>query len=226
MNAPQSNPDKVIALTNTYLFESLSRLTQEPVCAIKSEHSSLLYKFNFVALDTLWQMISDEINYPDHLVPSNHYLDRNGRQCEQHRIVVFFTEDSSKVPYHWYLNIKVPSIQMGPFMSGLLNMVNTALDSHFNSIMCVYLRNGRDYFSRHSEKNADPQAGIAIVNFGVTRTFRVRNRQTNKVVIDLPLVTGSLIRMIGDFQHEFMHEIPIEKRVTEDKYLFIFKKHY
>ena len=31
--------------------------------------------------------------------------------------------------------------------------------------------------------------------------------------------------MVGDFQKEFTHEIPVEKKVTMERYSFTFRKH-
>ena len=43
------------------------------------------------------------------------------------------------------------------------------------------------------------------------RKFRIRDK-TNKIVQDIITKNNYLIQMTGNFQKEFTHEIPIEKR--------------
>lgn len=40
----------------------------------------------------------------------------------------------------------------------------------------------------------------------------IRNKLTNKIQIDLPTDPTKIIQMAGNFQEEFTHEIPIEKK--------------
>ena len=39
------------------------------------------------------------------------------------------------------------------------------------------------------------------------------------------MVSYSMLQMGGDFQKEFTHEIPIEKKVKEPRISFTFRKH-
>lgn len=49
--------------------------------------------------------------------------------------------------------------------------------------------------------------------------------KTNKIVQDIITKNNYLIQMAGNFQKEFTHEIPIEKKVKEVRYSFTFRTH-
>jgi hypothetical protein len=48
---------------------------------------------------------------------------------------------------------------------------------------------------------------------------------TNKIVIDISTEPTNIIQMAGDFQKEFTHEIPVEKKVKDVRYSFTFRRH-
>ena len=48
---------------------------------------------------------------------------------------------------------------------------------------------------------------------------------TKKIIIDIPTNSYELMHMGGKFQEEFTHEIPIQKKVKEERYSFTFRKH-
>ena len=45
-----------------------------------------------------------------------------------------------------------------------------------------------------------------------------KDKFTKKKVLDVGLVSGEIVQMLGDFQKEFTHEIPIEKKIQEQIY--------
>ncbi len=44
-------------------------------------------------------------------------------------------------------------------------------------------------------------------------------------MFDFPTDNYQVIAMKGDFQKEFTHEVPVEKKVTNERYSFTFRKH-
>ena len=44
-------------------------------------------------------------------------------------------------------------------------------------------------------------------------------------MVDIPTESYDMIQMSGNFQKEFLHEIPIEKKVKEGRYSFTFRRH-
>jgi alkylated DNA repair dioxygenase AlkB len=47
----------------------------------------------------------------------------------------------------------------------------------------------------------------------------------NSIIADVPHMAGDLLVMIGDFQREFRHEIPVEKKVSEPRWSLTFRTH-
>jgi alkylated DNA repair dioxygenase AlkB len=59
-------------------------------------------------------------------------------------------------------------------------------------------------------------SSIASISFGATRTFRIRDYKTKKIIKDQTLNHGSLFIMGGDFQKEYTHEVPkTKKQITK-----------
>ena len=96
----------------------------------------------------------------------------------------------------------------------------------FNGILINRYKDGNNYIGPHSdnEKNLDEQ-GVIAISVGAIRKFRIRDKQTKKIIIDIPTNSYELMHMGGKFQEEFVHEIPIQKKVKEERYSFTFRKH-
>ena len=62
-------------------------------------------------------------------------------------------------------------------------------------------------------------------SYGVTRKFRIRDKMNSKIVLDVPTSSNNLLIMGGDFQKEFTHEIPLEKKVKGSRISFTFRRH-
>ena len=63
------------------------------------------------------------------------------------------------------------------------------------------------------------------ISSGSARKFRIRNKQTGKIVKDIIMDNLSVLQMGGDFQKEFTHEIPVEKKVKDGRVSFTFRYH-
>jgi len=118
------------------------------------------------------------------------------------------------------------SIPLTPNIEVLLNYINSGLSSDFNGILVNKYADGNDYISKHSDDEKGlSQDGVVALSYGAVRKFRIRNKQTGDIVSDIPTNQGELLIMGGDFQKEFTHEIPIEKKVNQTRYSFTFRKH-
>lgn len=94
----------------------------------------------------------------------------------------------------------------------LLNGLNQILGSKFNGILINEYLTGEDYISAHSDNESMlDESGVVIISFGETRIFRIRNISDNKIVDNFEMFSGMCIMMMGNFQKEFKHEIPVEK---------------
>ncbi len=115
---------------------------------------------------------------------------------------------------------------MTPSLIKLLDTINHIYNSEYNGILINKYKSGEDYISAHSddEKNLD-KSGVVAISFGAKRKFRIRDKNTKKIVNDFYLNSGEMLQMGGNFQKEFTHEIPIEKKIKTERISFTFRKH-
>lgn len=147
-----------------------------------------------------------------------------GKTCYQHRSIGFYSNES--IGYK-YSNKLMPSLPLHSCLAKLLDYINTKFNYNFNGILINKYLNGEDYISKHSddEIGLDKTVGVVAISFGAIRKFRIRNKLTNKIEIDIPTDPSKIIQMAGNFQSEFTHEIPIEKKIKEPRYSFTFRRH-
>ena len=147
-----------------------------------------------------------------------------GKVCHQQRDVGFFS--SSSKGYN-YSNTMTKALPMTSLLEELLEKVNSYLDTKFNGILVNRYNTGTDYLSAHSdsEKGLDRNKMVAGLSFGATRTFRIRDKKTNKIIKDYQLPAGTLYVMDGEFQQEFKHEIPIQKIIKDARISLTFRTH-
>jgi alkylated DNA repair dioxygenase AlkB len=146
-----------------------------------------------------------------------------GKTCIQHRSIGFFSNTSIGYKYSGQI---AKSQRLTENLEKLLSKINTLLKADFNGILINKYDSGLDYISAHSddERMLDP-VGVVSISYGAERIFRIRNKQTKEIVKDIPTITNTLIHMGGDFQKEFTHEIPQQKKILEERYSFTFRKH-
>ena len=146
-----------------------------------------------------------------------------GRECHQRRSVGFFSETSIGYFYSGQLAKSVP---LPPSTKKLLESINSLFGAEFNGILVNKYMDGNDTIGAHSddEKNLDT-IGVVAISWGDIRKFRIRDKATRKIVKDILTEPGNIIHMGGDFQKEFTHEIPVEKKVKGCRYSFTFRRH-
>jgi alkylated DNA repair dioxygenase AlkB len=159
----------------------------------------------------------------DSLLLVNPKIQVYGKTCTQHRSVGFFSDESVGYRYSRKLMASQP---LGPHLTLLLRYINERFGTPFNGILVNQYIGGGDYISAHS----DDEKGIRVndviaISWGVSRTFRIREKSSRKIVADVPTKQGTLLHMGGEFQREFTHEIPIQKKVTGIRYSFTFRTH-
>jgi alkylated DNA repair dioxygenase AlkB len=148
-----------------------------------------------------------------------------GKICHQHRSVGFYSDTSRGYNYSTSIT---PSKPMHPCLRELLEYINTTFNYNYNGILINRYINGEDYIGKHSddERGLDDKVGVISMSYGAVRKFRIRNKITGKIEIDVPTDPTKIIQMVGNFQKEFTHEIPIEKKVKDVRYSLTFRKHY
>lgn len=147
-----------------------------------------------------------------------------GRVAHQNRSVSFFSDTSVGYRYSGQLARSKP---LTDSLRDLLEAINQSFQSEFNGILINKYDGGEESIGKHSddERALDPHAGVVALSVGAVRKFRIRCKTTGTILADIPTETGKIIQMWGDFQKEFTHEIPVEKKVKGVRYSFTFRKH-
>lgn len=147
-----------------------------------------------------------------------------GRKCRQQRCVGFYSDTSRGYEYSNRVMVSKP---MHPCLQQLLDFMNLKFNYCYNGILINKYIGGEDYISAHSddERGLDTQVGVVAISYGAVRTFRIRSKDNGKKVIDVPTNSAKILQMAGDFQKEFTHEIPVEKKITGTRFSFTFRKH-
>ncbi len=86
-------------------------------------------------------------------------------------------------------------------------------DSHFNSVLINYYRDGKDSISYHSDNERDlvDNSVIATVSLGSPRMFQLKSKSGTGEVHEVKVEHGSLLLMYGLCQKTWLHGIPKEK---------------
>ena len=146
-----------------------------------------------------------------------------GKIAHQNRSVGFFSDES--IGYK-YSNQIAKSLPLTPGLKKLLSDVNQKFNAGFNGILVNKYSGGTDYIGAHSDDESGlDKVGVVAISYGVSRTFRIRDKATKAIIQDFPTVSNGIIFMKGDFQKKFTHEIPVQKRVQGIRYSLTFRKH-
>lgn len=146
-----------------------------------------------------------------------------GKVGHQNRNVGFFSDYSIGYRYSGQL---AKSIPLSPYLKKLLADVNAFTGSDFNGILVNQYMNGSDSIGAHSDDERSLGVnGVVAISVGAERTFRIRDKQTKAIVCDIPTKSGYILWMGGCFQKVYTHEIPVQKKITEMRVSFTFRKH-
>lgn len=143
--------------------------------------------------------------------------------CNQHRNVGFFSDDSIGYRYSGRLAASQP---LTPALKELLDTINSLYDTNFNGILVNEYPDGNHTIGAHSDDESGlGSAGVVAISMGVARKFRIRTKHDKKIYKDIEMGDMDMIHMGGDFQKEFTHEIPVQKRVSGGRISFTFRHH-
>lgn len=146
-----------------------------------------------------------------------------GKDVRQPRNVGFFSDTSAGYKYSTTMMASKP---LTDGLKEMLRIVNEMFPmGNFNGILINTYQDGLDNIGRHSdnEKQLSP-VGVVAISHGAVRKFRIRDKE-GKITLDVPTTSGSIMWMQGNFQKEFTHEIPVEKKVKTSRTSFTFRSH-
>src|SRR5579859_2706714 len=137
---------------------------------------------------------------------------------EVHRIRIFAREVDSPRRSCWigdkgatyvYSRTRFEPHPWTPTLAALRDRVAKACGARFNSVLANLYRNGQDSMGWHSD--SEPELGaqpvIASLSLGAVRRFRLKPRVASSIV-GIELGHGSLLRMAGDTQRLYVHDLP------------------
>ena len=146
-----------------------------------------------------------------------------GKECSQQRDVGFFSNESEGYKYS---NKLMASQPLTDNMKLLLEFVNNLYSSEYNGILINRYDSGEQYIGAHSDDETSlDKNGVIALSYGAERKFRIRDKITKKIRLDVHLSHLSIIHMGGEFQKEFTHEVPVEKKVKGKRISLTFRKH-
>jgi alkylated DNA repair dioxygenase AlkB len=141
------------------------------------------------------------------------------------RKVGFFSNES--IGYEYSGNI-LPAIKFDNYMflQNIMDQVNDITNSDFNAILINCYRDGNDYIGAHSDDERSlGNNGVVTISLGQERKFRIRDKKTKELLVDIMVKDGDLYHMKGDFQKHFTHEIPKQMSAKGTRYSLTFRKH-
>jgi alkylated DNA repair dioxygenase AlkB len=166
--------------------------------------------------ERIYRRLLHEQNWPD-----NRYVVA-GRQFILPRLQTWHADPGIRYSYS---NNLLETRAWTSLLSGIRAQGESYLKFSFNSVLVNLYRNGDDYVGWHSDN--EPELGeqpfIASLTFGEERQFEFRHKKSSENG-RLLLRSGTLLIMHPDFQHYWLHSVPIDKSVTEGRINLTFRK--
>ncbi|MGO3262018.1 MAG: alpha-ketoglutarate-dependent dioxygenase AlkB family protein [Mesonia sp.] len=109
---------------------------------------------------------------------------------------------------------------------GIKKVIESFVDNvDFNSVLLNLYRDGSDKVGWHAddEKGLGMNPLIASVSLGATRRFDLKHKTDPEEKLKLELVPGSLVIMKGALQHNWLHQIPIQKKISDARINLTFR---
>jgi alkylated DNA repair dioxygenase AlkB len=166
--------------------------------------------------NSLFQRLMLEQNWPD-----NRYTVA-GRQFILPRLQTWHADAGI---HYSYSNNLLETRPWSPLLSDIRLKVEQFLNVSFNSVLVNLYRNGEDYVGWHSDNESElgEQPFIASLTLGVERPFCFRHKETAETG-QIPLRQGTLVLMQPNFQHHWLHSVPMDKTVTQARINLTFRK--
>ena len=78
----------------------------------------------------------------------------------------------------------------------------------------------------HADDETDHEQGafIASVSLGAVRDFWIRDKESGKLIMTIPLASGSLFLMGKNFQTKLKHGLPKRKKVKHPRINLTFRR--
>lgn len=145
-----------------------------------------------------------------------------GRSIPQPRLTDFRADPGIR---YRYSGLTLDARPWSDDLSRIRRIVEHRAGCCFNSVLCNFYRDGRDYMGWHADN--EPELGrepvIASVSFGARRRFVLKRRSGGGERVEFELEPGSLLVMRGDIQEHWLHQLPRALRVSEGRINLTFR---
>lgn len=155
--------------------------------------------------DAWLQRLSSEIPW------ERHRLRMFGREVDAPRLSCWIGDPGAS---YVYSRSRFEPRPWTPSLRVLRERVEQACGTYFNSVLANLYRDGEDSMGWHSDDEPElgPRPVIASISLGAERCFRFRARVSHGMRAPSPvgivLSHGSLLRMAGETQRRYQHDLP------------------
>lgn len=145
-----------------------------------------------------------------------------GRSVTVPRLVAWYGDPDAAYTYSGVLHQPKPWIKP---LEALRNKIKDELNIVTNSVLANLYRDGLDSMGWHSDNEAElgDEPTIVSVSLGQPRYFDFRAIENHRNKHRLELTHGSLLIMSGAFQHQWQHQIPKQRRISESRINLTFR---
>lgn len=196
------------------------------------EGGSVLFNSSFIGHEKsieLFRTLNENVSW------GQQQLKMYGKIYDIPRLTAWYGDSGTGYKYSGIMNEPLPWI---PVLDDLKNKIESAcadwdfdnainsMNAKFNSLLINKYRDGNDKVSWHcdDEKEFGINPVIASLSLGATRKFQVRSLDDKTDKKEFLLNSGSLIIMKGAFQHNWEHQIPLQKTVSAPRLNLTFRK--
>jgi len=165
--------------------------------------------------DEFFDQLCQQINWqPDELII------RGKRRVTKRKVAWY---GNKPYAYH-YSNTRKVAEPWIPVLRELKNIVQEETGESYNACLLNLYHDGTEGMSWHSdaEKELVPGATIASFSLGAQRKFCFRHKQS-KERVEIILEHGSLLTMSGLTQLNWLHQLPVSKKVTRARVNLTFR---
>jgi alkylated DNA repair dioxygenase AlkB len=127
-----------------------------------------------------------------------------------------------------HASIPLPDI-LQPYLDYINELCETEYNvAHVNGLLVNWYQDGSHYIGAHSDSEKDlvPGHPIFCISLGQERIFRIRDKATKKIVVDIPTTHGAIIVMSYEMQAMYTHEITKQSsnKVKEPRVSLTFRR--
>jgi alkylated DNA repair dioxygenase AlkB len=117
-----------------------------------------------------------------------------------------------------------------PALKNITEYINEKYNCNiiYDSVLLNKYRDGNDYISWHSDKEAKANTLVVMISLGVMRTFALRRKNEEKDglnYLEFKLESGSIFIMGGDSQNNWKHSLLKNKNVKDERISLVFREY-